>query len=42
MPEQGEPLKVDPTELKLAAGQLDGQAAAFWTAHQSAHARGPE
>lgn len=39
MPEQGEPLKVDPTELVLAAGQLDGQAAGFRAAHQSAHAR---
>lgn len=39
MPEQAEPLKVDPTELVLAAGQLDGQAAGFRTAHQSAHAR---
>lgn len=39
MPEQGEPLKVDPTELVLAAGQVDGQAAGFRTAHQSVHAR---
>lgn len=39
MPEQGEPLKVDPTELVLAAGQLDGQAAGFKSAHQAAHSR---
>lgn len=39
MPKQGEPLKVDPTELVLTAGQLDGQAAGFRTGHQSAHAR---
>lgn len=39
MPEQGEPLKVDPTELVLTAGQLDGQSAGFRTGHQSAHSR---
>jgi hypothetical protein len=37
--EQGEPLKVDPTELVLAADQLDGQAAGFSTAHRSAQSR---
>ena len=39
MPEQGEPLKVDPTELRMTADQLDGHANGFRTALQAAHSR---
>ncbi|PEG55490.1 type VII secretion target [Mycolicibacterium diernhoferi] len=31
------PLKVDPTELQLAADQLEGQAGSFTSAHRSSH-----
>jgi hypothetical protein len=34
-----DPLKVDPTELRLTADQLDGQASGFRTAHEAAHSR---
>jgi hypothetical protein len=34
-----EPLKVDPTELHVTAGQLDGHSSDFLTAHQTAHSR---
>jgi Excreted virulence factor EspC, type VII ESX diderm len=34
-----EPLKVDPTELRLTADQLDGQASGFRTAHEAAQSR---
>jgi hypothetical protein len=34
-----EPLKVDPTELHVTAGQLDGHSRDFLTAHQTAHSR---
>lgn len=39
MSNPNEPLKVDPTELHVTAGQLDGQASEFLTAHQTAHSR---
>lgn len=34
-----EPLKVDPTELRLTAGKLDGHASGFRTAHETAQSR---
>lgn len=34
-----EPLKADPTELRMAADQLEGHATAFRTAHQAAQSR---
>ena len=39
MSNPNEPLKVDPTELRLTADQLDGQATGFRTAHEAAHSR---
>jgi hypothetical protein len=34
-----DPLKVDPTELRMTADQLEGHAGAFRTAHQAAQSR---
>jgi len=34
-----EPLKVDPTELRMTADQLDGHASAFGAAHETAQSR---
>lgn len=34
-----EPLRVDPEELGMAAGQLEGQAGSFATDHEAAHAK---
>lgn len=39
VPGPNEPLKVDPTELQLAADQLDGHASSFRAAHQNAQSR---
>lgn len=39
MSHPSEPLKVDPTELRMAADQLDGHASSFRTAHQTAQSR---
>nr|WP_109790309.1 type VII secretion target [Mycolicibacterium cosmeticum] len=35
----GEPLRVDPEELGLTAGQLEGHAAAFAADHEAAHTK---
>ncbi|WP_064400416.1 type VII secretion target [Mycobacterium sp. IS-1590] len=37
--DSNDPLKVDPTELRMAADRLDGQASGFQSAHQAAHSR---
>ncbi|WP_197501793.1 hypothetical protein [Mycobacterium sp. 1164985.4] len=37
--DSNDPLKVDPTELRMAADRLDDQASGFRSAHQSAHSR---
>lgn len=42
MPSQSEPLKVDPTELHLAAGRIEGHATDFQDVHQTAHWRASE
>lgn len=34
-----EPLKVDPTELRAAADQLDGHASEFLASHEMTHSR---
>ncbi|MGB8404693.1 MAG: type VII secretion target [Mycobacterium sp.] len=34
-----EPLKVDTTELRMTAGQIEGQGAEFGEAHQAAHSQ---
>ncbi|GAA2545355.1 hypothetical protein GCM10010409_20270 [Mycolicibacterium diernhoferi] len=39
MPERNQPLRVDPTELQVAADQLDAQASSFVTAHHASHSR---
>ncbi|MGV0715892.1 type VII secretion target [Mycolicibacterium sp. XJ662] len=39
MSQPNELLKVDPTELHLAADRLDGQASGFRTAHEAAQLR---
>lgn len=39
MSHPNEPLKVDPTELRVAADKLDGHASGFRTAHKSAQTR---
>ncbi|KUH84627.1 type VII secretion target [Mycobacterium sp. IS-1556] len=39
MSNPNEPLKVDPTELRMAADQLDGHASAFRATHQTAQSR---
>lgn len=39
MSHPNEPLKVDPTELRMTADQLDGQAGGFRTAHQAAQSQ---
>lgn len=39
MSNPSEPLKVDPTELHVAADKLDGQASEFLAAHGAAHSR---
>lgn len=35
----GEPLRVDPEELGISAGQLDGQAGSFHAEHEAAHVK---
>lgn len=37
--DSNDPLKVDPTELRMAADRLDDHASGFRSAHQSAHSR---
>lgn len=39
MSQPHEPLKVDPTELRMAADQLDGHASEFRETHRAAHSR---
>nr|WP_090276655.1 type VII secretion target [Mycolicibacterium komanii]CRL70095.1 hypothetical protein CPGR_01839 [Mycolicibacterium komanii] len=39
MSDSNDPLKVDPTELRMAADRLDDQASGFRSAHQAAHSR---
>lgn len=39
MSKADEPLRVSPSELRVAAEQLDGQAGSFAEKHQEAHAR---
>lgn len=38
----GEPLKVDPTQLRMGADQVDGHARVFWSAYQTAQSRASE
>lgn len=39
MSDSNDPLKVDPTELRMAADRLDDRASGFRSAHQAAHSR---
>lgn len=39
MTQPGEPVKVDPSDLQMAADQIDGHASGFRSAHEAAHAR---
>ena len=39
MTHPNEPLKVDPTQLRMTADQLDGHASGFRIAHQAAQSR---
>lgn len=39
MSKPSEPLKVDPTELRLTADKIDGHASSFRTAHETAQSR---
>lgn len=39
MSDSDDPLKVDPTELRMAADRLDDQASGFRSAHQAAQSR---
>lgn len=39
MSKSSEPLKIDPTELRLTAEKLDGHASGFRAAHEAAHSQ---